>query len=286
MANHELHKLHPRAFQTNRFVYPVLSRRAGGISIGVNLCPNKVCNFNCVYCQVDRTHPGGARFVEIDTLSEELDRMLTLVTSGDLFRTERFRDTPAPLKQLRDIAFSGDGEPTIYRNFDRIVSDCAEIKRRRGLDGVKIVLITNASLLHRKPVQRALRTLDENNGEIWAKLDAGTEEYFQRVNRTRVPFRQIIENITAAAKDRPIVIQTLLMRIEGEPMPRAEREAICDRLGEITAAGGNVRLVQVHTVARPPAESYVSALSNDEVDAAVELIRRRTGLKVSGYYGT
>jgi wyosine [tRNA(Phe)-imidazoG37] synthetase (radical SAM superfamily) len=150
---------------------------------------------------------------------------------------------------------------------------------------VKLVLLTNASLLHRPQVRQALTTLDANNGEIWAKLDAGTEDYYQLVNRSAVAWRQILDNLREAAVARPIVIQSLLMRIWDQPPPPAELEAYCDRLREILIAGGRIKLVQVHTVARKPAEPWVAALSNAEVDAIAELVRRRTGLPVAAFYG-
>src|SRR5204862_1383001 len=129
----------------------------------------------------------------------------------------KFRKTPRELRRLNDIAFSGDGEPTTYRNFDEIIAACAEIKRRHQLDDVKMVLITNASMFHREHVKRGLAILDENNGEIWAKLEAGTEEYYKLVDRTTIPLAQILDNITAAAKVRPIVIQALFMRVNDQP---------------------------------------------------------------------
>src|SRR5882757_9948128 len=95
-----LHARHQRAFEANRFVYPVLSRRSGGISIGVNLNPDKICNFDCIYCQVDRTRQSETRFVELDALLAELDHMLGMVASGEIYETERFRETPAPLRRL------------------------------------------------------------------------------------------------------------------------------------------------------------------------------------------
>src|SRR4051812_20618056 len=165
---------HRRLFQGNRFVYPVLSRRSRGISIGVNLNPDKVCNFDCVYCQVDRRSAAETTFVDTDRLFSELEETLDLVTSGRLYDDDRFREIPEALRRLNDVAFSGDGEPTSFRNIDAIVARTAEIKRRRGLDTVKLVMITNASLFHRPTVQAALATLDANRGEIWAKLDAGT----------------------------------------------------------------------------------------------------------------
>jgi len=285
MSTLPLHTQHQRQFEANRFVYPVLSRRSEGISIGVNLNPDKICNFDCIYCQVDRSRQSETRFVGMEQLLGELDHMLDLAASGALFETEKFRSTPAPLRRLNDIAFSGDGEPTTYKNFDEIIARCAELKARHGLADVKMVLITNASMFHRPHVQRGLAIFDQNNGEIWAKLDAGTAEYFKLVDRTPIPFQQILDNITAAAKARPIVIQSLFMRVAGEPPTAAELEAYCDRLSEIIAAGGTIKLVQVYTVARKPTESYVSPLSNAEVDAIVTLVEQRTGLRAKAFYG-
>ncbi|MBX9790812.1 MAG: radical SAM protein [Pirellulales bacterium] len=277
---------HQRLYEHNRFVYPVVSRRSRGVSIGVNLNPDKVCNFDCIYCQVDRVQASETRFVELDAVLAELDHMLRLVTSGELFRTPQFAATPEPLRRLNDIAFSGDGEPTTYRNFDEIVARVAEVKRRHGLADVKLVLITNASMLHRPQVVRGLATLDANNGEIWAKLEAGTDAYYQLVERTSIPFRQVLENIAAAARVRPIVIQSLFMRIAGEPPSPAELSAFADRLNEIVASAGQIRLVQVYTVARKPAEASVTPLTDAEVDAIVELVRHSTRLPAEPFYGS
>lgn len=286
MSTHELHQRHERSFEANRFVYPVLSRRSKGLSIGVNLNPDKVCNFDCIYCQVDRTQQSETQFVEIDGLLAELSEMLDLAASGEIYRSDKFGDTPAHLRRLNDIAFSGDGEPTTYRNFDEIIAACAEQKRKRGLDDVKMVLITNASMFHRPHVQRGLEILDVNNGEIWAKLEAGTAEYFQLVDRTPIPFQQILDNIAAAARVRALVIQALFMRVAGEPPSDAELEAFCDRLNEIVADGGKLKLVQVYTVARRPAEDFVAPLSDAEVDAIVAWVSERTGLTAEAFYGT
>ena len=125
MKTIDLHRQHERTFADNRFVYPVLSRRSAGISLGINLNPDKVCNFDCVYCQVNRTRQSETRFVDMETLRDELDRMLQWAGSGQIFECDKFRDCPAALRQLKDMAFSGDGEPTTFRNFDRIVSQCA-----------------------------------------------------------------------------------------------------------------------------------------------------------------
>ena len=268
-----LHTRHPRSWHDNKFVYPVLSRRSQGISIGVNLNPDKVCNFDCIYCQVDRRSEAETKFVETDQLLVEIDHMLSLVTSGALFEDQAFRTVPAERRRLNDIAFSGDGEPTTYRNFDEIIAAVADLKRRHTLPHVKMVLITNASMFHKPAVERGLAILDENDGEIWAKLEAGTDEYFQLVERTKVPFRRVLDNITAAAKIRPLVMQSLFMRIIGSAPPGPEIDAFCDRLAEIVASGGNLKLVQVYTVARPPAESFVTPLTDAELEVIAAKVR-------------
>lgn len=284
VSTENLFSSHPRNFEQNRYVYPVVSRRAGGVSLGVNLNLDKVCNFNCVYCQVDRSEPAEREFVEIERLTAELDAAVELVTTGRLYEQPRFRGTPLALRRLNDIALSGDGEPTTYRNFNDVISVCAEVRRRHKLDDVKLVLITNASMFHREPVRRGLATLDAANGEIWAKLDAGTEAYYKLVARSPIPFARILENLRDAARVRPIVIQSLFMRIRGEPPLPAEQDAYCNRLAEIVAAGGRIKLVQVHTIARPPAEAWVAPLDNFELDALAELVRNRTGLPVAAFH--
>jgi wyosine [tRNA(Phe)-imidazoG37] synthetase (radical SAM superfamily) len=280
------HTEHPRSYRENRFVYPVLSRRSKGLSIGVNLNPDKVCNFDCVYCQVDRSSLAETKFVEMDRLLAELDTMLDFVTSGAIWNDESFADVPEQLRRVNDIAFSGDGEPTTYRNFDEIIAAVAGLKKTHGLDDVKLVLISNASMFHREGVANGLELLDDNNGEIWAKLETGTEEYYQLVERTKIPFRQVLDNITAAAKLRPVVIQSLFMRIQGQPPEDAEIIAYCDRLNEIAAAGGTIKEVQAYTVARQPAESFVEPLSNAAIDALAATVRERTNLPVEVFYGS
>jgi len=275
---------HRRSFEANRYVYAVISRRSRGLSIGINLNPDKACNFDCVYCQVDRRTPPVVREVDLVRLREELEGIIPLAKSGAIFELERFRQTPASLRRWNDIAFSGDGEPTAAREFLEAVRLVAELKRQHQLEGIKLLLLTNATLLDRPQVQQALAVLDAHEGEIWAKLDAGTEAYYREIERTSVPFRRVLENLKLAAQQRPIVIQSLFLRWHGEPPSASEIEAYCQRLREIVEAGGKIRLVQVYSVAREPAEAAASPLSDKELDTLAEVIRQQTGLAVEAYY--
>jgi len=301
---------HPRSFADFRYVYPVVSRRAGGISLGVNVNLDKRCNFRCIYCQVDRRElaarnlpadrwadsdslesppsedcpgegSGQERFIDLERLAAELEAGLQMWYSGQLFTFRPFSDLPLELRRLNDIALSGDGEPTLYRNFPEIVACCAEVRRRHRLEELKLVLITNASLLDQPYVQEGLAILDQNNGEIWAKLDAGSEGYFRQVARSKVPLERIVRNIQEAARRRPLVIQSLFMRIAGQGPPPEEQATYCQRLQEILEAGGQIKMVQIYTIARPPTEPMVSALSPEDLGAIAALVRQTTGLPVT-----
>jgi wyosine [tRNA(Phe)-imidazoG37] synthetase (radical SAM superfamily) len=275
---------HRRDFESNRYVYAVISRRSHGLSIGINLNPDKACNFDCVYCQVDRRTPPVVRRVDLPRLRQELEAMLELAASGAIFQHPRFCSTPAAFRRWNDIAFSGDGEPTAAREFLEAVQLVCELKQAHGLNGIKILVLTNATLLHRPRVQQALRLLDAHQGEVWAKLDAGTPAYYHLIERTQVPFERVLANLKLTAQQRPIVIQSLFLRWQGEAPADAEIHAYCDRLNEIVESGGQIRLVQVYTVARTPAEPQASPLSDAEVDRLAELVRQRTGLTVEAYY--
>ena len=275
---------HSRQFADFTFVYPVISRRSRGLSLGINLNPDKVCNFDCVYCEVDRRIPGKVSRVDLNQMRDELAAMIHFVRDGGLAKEPKFDELPSFItRNVKDIAFSGDGEPTLIRNFAECVEAVAEVKRREQLIKTKIVLVTDAAGLDQAGVKRGLEIMDANNGEVWAKLDAGTETYFQLVNRANVRFERILKNIWQAACARPVVIQSLFLKVHGESVPAGELDAYCERLKEITRAGGRIKEVHAYTVARPTPEPFATKLNADELDAVAELIRQRTGLTVLAF---
>ena len=277
---------HPRLFESNRYVYPVLSRRSGGISVGINLNPDKICNFDCIYCQVDRTVPPALRDVDEDRIVRELTELLDDTLSGGLFQHPSFRNIPDRLKRINDIAFSGDGEPTTYPRFREIVEKTADVKREFGLPEVKITAITNCTRFHVPAVLDAFEVMHRNNGEVWAKLEAGTAEYYHLVERTKISFRRIVDNLNLAARRWPLVIQSLFMRVHGQPPPDDEILAFCNVLSDLLEQGGQLKNIQIYTVARKPAESYVTALSDAEVDRIAQTTRENLpGIPVESYYG-
>ena len=286
--DHSVIRDHRRQWRRCLYVYPVISRRSRGVSIGVNLNPDKRCTFGCLYCQIDRRVSRNLAVVDLAVLRDELALALVEAASGRLWDDPRFARTPPELRRINDIAFSGDGEPTCLPDFDRAVAAAAEAKAAAGLDDVKIVVITNASRLDAPAVARALPILDANNGEIWAKLDAGTEQRFQAVNRPQQPMtlEKVVRDVAAVAAGHDVVIQTLFFRIDGAGPPSEEIDAYCRRLADIRSAGGRIKLVQLHTIARSPADASASALPDRELDAIATRVRQAVeGLRVETFYG-
>ena len=281
----DLFIVHDRTWRTNRYVYPVISRRSGGVSIGINLNPDKACNFDCIYCSVDRSVPGHGRDLDLRVLRSEMERMLALVTSGQIFEQQPFDHTPPHLRRLNDVAFSGDGEPTACPQFPQACELAGRVLEDRALtSSCKLVLISNATLLHRAAVAGALDVLDRHNGEIWLKLDAGTESYFRMIDRTRVPLRRVLRNIRHAGRRRPIVIQSLFMRVNGRPPPVPEMDAYIGRLRDLRNDGCQMKLVQVYTTARRPAEPYVAPVCVAFLEGIAQRVRT-LGIAAEAYGG-
>ncbi len=283
-ATVNLFTLHSRTWQTNRYVYPVVSRRSKGLSIGVNLNPDKVCNFDCIYCCVDRRVPPVWRDVDMKVLEEELRHMIGFAASGEIWRTPPYDQTDPALRRINDVAFSGDGEPTSFKQFGAACELAARLLKEASLADVKLIVITNATLFHRPAVMKAMEFLDRHNGEIWAKLDAGTEAYYRLVERTSIPLARVLDNIAAAGRVRPLVIQSLFMNVNGEPPGDEEIAAYVDRLRQLRSAGCQIKLVQVYTVARKTAESYVTPLEPERLEAISAKVRE-IPLPVETYYG-
>ncbi len=276
---------HDRHWRNNAYVYPVVSRRSKGLSIGVNLNPDKACNFDCIYCQVDRTTPPTIRRVDLDVLRGELADLLDRAMNGSLFAESPIDALPADQRVVRDIAFSGDGEPTTYPRFDDAVAIAAALKSERGLTDTKIVLITDACYLTKPNVRRGLQLMDAHNGEIWAKLDAGTQAYYELINRPNYPLSHVLENILDAARARPILIQSLWMRVHGEPPPDAEVRAFGRRVRELQDSGAQFNLIQVYTIARDTTEPYATALSAGELAHVAEIIACETPTVIETFGG-
>ena len=274
-----------------KYVYPVVSRRSGGLSVGVNLSPAGLCNFSCVYCQIPGESAGNERngdhsdqTVDFPQLESELRDVIALVQSGELFQDKIFSRTPPDKRVLRDIAFSGDGEPTLNPQFPEAVRRVAAVRAECCSPSTKIVLITNGTRLDVPNVLDALHVLHTNHGEIWAKLDAGTEEHFRTVCRSALPFEKILTNLASAARNFPIVVQSCFLSLRGVDPSTEEIRDYITRLRQITDGGGTIQRVQIYTVARQTAEPWAQPLPDDQIDEIAATVRRETNLVVETFY--
>jgi wyosine [tRNA(Phe)-imidazoG37] synthetase (radical SAM superfamily) len=267
----------PRDFLDNQFVYAVVSPRARGLSVGVNLSPDKVCNYDCVYCEVHR-NGDPRRELDVELMAAELKKTLGLVRAGRLRERPWYHTLPDELLQLRHVALSGDGEPTLCPRFAEALQAVVHVRALGGYPFFKLVLITNGTGLDLPHVQLGLRHFT-NSDEVWAKLDGGTQAYVNKVNRSDVPLEKVLSNIRMLGRQRPVVIQSLFPAINFEEPPLEEIEQYSRRLLELKEAGADISLVQIYSATRPSANSDCGHLPLKALSRIASIVRNTTGLK-------
>ncbi|MDO8843219.1 radical SAM protein [Methylicorpusculum sp.] len=230
------------------YIYPVLSRRAGGVSIGINFNINNACNWRCIYCQVPDLTLGAAPDMDFALLEKELRFFIEDVLSGDFF--DRF-NVDSPLRQIKDIAISGNGEPTSLRHFDQAVRLIGSIAKEMGIfPGAKFVLITNGSLMHHSSVQRGLRILNEFGGEVWFKLDSATDAGRKLINNAGLSIDKTAENLHISAQLCSTKIQTCLIDYRGTGLSEEEKNAYIEFLSRYKNITG-LKSIMLYGLARP-----------------------------------
>ncbi len=266
----------PRDFLSNRFVYAVISSRARGLALGVNVNPDKACNFNCTYCEVDRRSGLENVKLDVEVMATELRRTLMQVRQGQLLDKPAYKHLPKELLTLRQVALSGDGEPSLADNFREAVE---AVVRVRALGSFfKIVLITNGTGLDRPAVLEGLQHFT-NSDEIWVKLDGGTQSFLERVNRPDVPLEKILANILLVGRQRPVVIQSLFPALHGEEPSFDEIREYSLRLKELKAGGAQISLVQIYSAARPGNNPEWGHLPLRVLSQIAQTVRQTTGLR-------
>jgi wyosine [tRNA(Phe)-imidazoG37] synthetase (radical SAM superfamily) len=272
---------HPRDSAGLTYVYPVVSRRARGLSVGINLNTNNACNWRCIYCQVPGLVRGAAPPVDLARLERELREFLATVLHGDFLA----RRTPAGMRRLNDIALSGNGEPTSAAGFAAVVDLIGRV--RRDLDvpaAVKTILLTNGSLVHRPGVQAGLRRLAALNGEVWFKLDRATVAGVRLVNSVHLPPARVRRHLEIAARLCPTWIQTCVFALDGRPPPDDEVDAYVACLAALRAAEVPIRGVHLYGIARPsmqPEAPRLAPLPEEWMETTLAARLRRLGYSVS-----
>lgn len=264
---------HSRDMAGLKYIYPVLSRRSGGLSIGVNFNINNACNWRCIYCQVPDLTKGAAPEMDFMLLEAELRLFLNDVKKGDFFN--RFQ-MPENQRVIRDIAISGNGEPTSLPDFARAVDLIGGIAAEAGVfPESRFVLITNGSLIHQSRVQEGLLRLKRYNGEVWFKLDSATEAGRRLINNAGQGIRSALDNLLLSATLCPTRVQTCLVDIDRQGYPKQEREALLSVLKDVKERS-SVRQILLYTIERPslqPEADRLSKLSAGTMEALADEIR-------------
>lgn len=272
---------HDRRRGGRTYVYPVVSRRARGVSVGVNLNPNAACNWRCAYCQVPDLVRGAGPVIDLSRLATELGDLLDEIAAPGWMEAH----APADARRLNDVAFSGDGEPTSSPQFPDAVEAVHAALDARGLSAtVKRVLITNGSLVHQPRVQDGLRRLARAPAEVWFKMDAGTDAGLRRMNDTHTTIARQRDNLALAARLAPTWVQTMVLDRGGPSLDGAELDAYVALLRGVVADGAPLRGVLLYGLARPPLQPEGATLQ--PLPAALlariaDAVHRGTGLPVS-----
>jgi len=252
---------HNRRFENFSFVYPVISRRARGLSIGINCTPNGMCSYGCVYCQVNKKNVS-AKIPSVDEIIFELKELLSIYHKTKL--SEHFPHIEEKNRVLKDIAFSGDGEPTLYPHFAEL---CKQLKEISEIP--KLVLITNA--MH-------LEKILDFGGEIWGKLDAGTDEWLNFINRPqkKINMELIETNLKFAVSKFPLRIQTMLCEAKGRIPSETDIESYAEIVQKIyQTKPENLLSVQLYSVVRQTAEYSVKPLPREFLENVKDILLKK-----------
>ncbi len=270
---------HRRDIAGMTYVYPVVSRRAGGVSVGVNLNPNNACNWRCIYCQVPNLTRGAAPKIDLGQLEAELRSLLRDIVHGRFMQDY----VPEGARRLNDIALSGNGEPTSAREFVAVIDLIGRLMGELALVGkIKLVLITNGSLIGRQNVQRGLTHMAALGGEVWFKLDSATRAGIRRINGSEQTPAKALKNLERAAGLCPTWIQTCVFALDGQAPGPEERSAYLALLEQALKLETPPRGVLLYGLARPsmqPEAARLSPLPQHWLDDFAADIRR-LGLEV------
>ncbi len=287
VALHEAWADHSRLFEQNKWVYPVISRRAGGLSVGINLNPDKSCSFRCAYCQVDRTIPGKHFKLNLKELEFEIVTLIEEYKKNGLSDFSNFKNIYSEHRQIQDLCLSGDGESTLVPEFAEVCHLMRQMQERYREFNIRLTLITNATHLCAPNVWKGLETLTSLNGEIWGKLDAGTENFYKQINDSAVSLETIQSNLESVAQKFPLRIQTMVCKVGTFYLDEVEQKAYMERLRKIQNAaqkvGRQILGIQLYGVVRHTACSNVEALPIYFLENLAEKINVELQIPVSVY---
>ena len=263
-----------RGREGGAMVYPVYSRRSKGLSVGINLFPDrKVCSFDCPYCEVFPFHSD--RAFSLPVMEEALEGVLVEAAEQGI--------------PVRDICFSGNGEPSLSPDFREALEAAGRI-RERSVPEAALVVITNGTGLLNERTFAFMRdaALGGMKLNIWLKLDAGTPAWYEAMDRSAVPYDALIGRIRQFARCAPVTLQTMICALRGKAPPEEEEAAWVRLAAELAGSGesgvdrrSGVRAVQIYGKARPaPEDPLAEALPEAVLERRAAALRAVIGTAV------
>ena len=260
---------HDRNIFQGKYIYPVVSRRAGGLSLGINLNTNNACNWQCIYCEVPNLVRGKPEPINLQELESELDYWLDQIINKSFLSQYTKSRT-----EFKDIAFSGNGEPTASKQFKDVIGILIKKINEYKLDKKIIIrLITNGSYMANPVIQESLSLISNFNREIWFKIDGVKELDIQTVNQVNLSLATIKKNLEAALNNGPTVIQTCFFKLN-EKLPSLE--SLGAYINFLKLYENKVKGIHLYSLARlseQPSQNKLTRLTKSELEVIASKIK-------------
>ena len=239
---------------------PIHSRRLG-MSLGINLMPNdgKICSFDCLYCEAgfNAQGPGKDGVPSRDAVKKQLKR--------------KFEEMKAAGQTLDVITFSGNGEPTLHPEFNKVVADVMRLRTEYFPDA-KVSVLSNSTMAGKPAVAEALLKVDNNI----LKLDSALPHTFRVLNRPVSP-NCLPEGVIADLKrfSGQCIVQTIMVRgeFEGQRFDNTtdeELDALLDAYRQIQP-----REVMLYSIDRKTPAENLEKVSKEELERIAERFRKQ-----------
>ena len=260
---------HDRNIFQGKYIYPVVSRRAGGLSLGINLNTNNACNWQCIYCEVPNLVRGKPEPIDLQQLERELDYWLDQIVNKSFLSQYTKSKT-----EFKDIAFSGNGEPTASKQFKDVIGILIKKINEYKLDKKIIIrLITNGSYMTNPAIQKSFSLISNFNREIWFKIDGVKKNDLQTVNQVNLSLATIRKNLEAAIKNGPTIIQTCLFKLNNT-LPSLELlEAYIDFLKLYRQEVKGIHLYSLARLSEQPSQNKLTRLTKSELEVIASKIK-------------
>ncbi|SNZ02238.1 Wyosine [tRNA(Phe)-imidazoG37] synthetase, radical SAM superfamily [Persephonella hydrogeniphila] len=220
-----------------KYIFGPVNSRRFGISLGIDLSPEvKSCNFDCLYCELERAKP-------VPRMRNEADTKEIIAEVKEYIRKNGYPDV---------ITVTANGEPTLYPKLDALIDRLNYLKGNS-----KTLILSNGSTIKDKKMQEILSKFDI----VKISLDAVDQKTFEKINRVLkgIYVKDIIEGLKEFRKifKGELIVEILLVRYINDSIDNILKTA--EILKDIKPDR-----VDLGTVDRPPAYR-VYPLSDEEL---------------------